>query len=84
MGRMQRRLGKLEDVSRTVVPPRSRWDLDLLDDDELAELEVLARKAAEANRTRAALVWTADDEAVLTRLGAKACRDRDLAASAET
>lgn len=84
MGRLGRRLGKLENVSRAVVLPRSGWDLACLDDDELDELEVLARKAAEANRTGVALVWNAEDEAALTRLGAKAYRDRGLAASART
>jgi hypothetical protein len=47
---MQRRLGKLEDVSRAVVPPGSGWDLACLGDDELEELAVLAGKAEEANR----------------------------------
>jgi hypothetical protein len=81
---MQRRLGKLECVARAVVPPQSGWDLTRLDDDELDELEVLARKAEEANRTGAALVWNADEEEALTRLGAKAHRDKGLAASAES
>jgi hypothetical protein len=45
VGRMQRRLGKLEGMSRAVVPSQLGRDLACLDDDELDELAGLARKA---------------------------------------
>lgn len=84
MGRLQRRLAQLEGMSRVVVPPQSGWDLSLLDDNEVEELAVLACKAEEANRAGAAVDWTADEVAALTRLGNKAHRDGDIAASGMT
>jgi hypothetical protein len=74
VGRLGRRLGKLEGMSRAVVDRRSEWDLSLLSDDELEELAGLAGKAEEANRVGAAVDWTADEVAALTRLGNKAHR----------
>ncbi len=81
---MERRLGKLEGVSRVMAPPQSGWDLAHLDDDELAELRVLARKAEGARRTGRPVVWSPAEEAVLAKLSAKPRRDGSASAKATT
>lgn len=75
MQRLERRLGKLVALSRLVASCQSRWGLSCLDDNELKELMVLARKVEDAHRTGEPVVWAADEKAVLTRLGAKAYWD---------
>lgn len=50
-------------------------DLTCPHDDELDELEVLARKVEEVSRAGVDRAWMAEDEAVLTRLGATRHRD---------
>jgi hypothetical protein len=84
VGRIQRRLAQLEGVTRAVVPPRSGWDLALLDDDELEELVVLARKAEGTRRTGRTVVWSPVEEAVLAKLSAKPRRDGSASAKATT
>jgi hypothetical protein len=78
---MQRRLGKLERVTRPEVPRQSGWDLSLLDDDALEELAVLAEKAEGTRRVGRTVVWNPAEEAVLARLGTKAHQDGGLAAN---
>lgn len=51
MGRLGRRLARLEGVSRVLADRQPAWDLTRLTDDEPADLEALARKAEEANRS---------------------------------
>lgn len=75
MGRLGRRLGKLEGVAQAVVPAQSRRDLSVFDDDELEELAGLAQKAEEANRAGAAVIWSEAEAAALARLSAKIQRE---------
>ncbi len=79
MGRLGRRLGKLEGTVRvTASKTTPAWDLEALDDDELTELDGLVRKADEAKRAGRAVEWTADEARALLRLKAKVRRDEDV------
>lgn len=84
MGRMERRLGRLEGVAGREARRASEWDLSVFDDDELEELAVLARKAEDANRLGRTVVWKADEAAALIRLKVKSRRAGGVAASIRT
>ena len=80
MRRLDRRLAQLEGVNRITFSPQAVWDLTLLDHGELVALDALAHKAEVAAQAGDAVVWTAEEEAALIRLGAAACRDGDVPA----
>lgn len=71
MGRIGRRVDKLEEVSQAMVQHRSEWDLSVFDDDELEQLAVLVRKAESETELGHAGEWSAEGEALLERLDAK-------------
>ncbi len=71
MGRLGRRLGKLEGSVRATATSAAAWDLEVLSDDELTELEGLVRKADAAKRRGEAVEWSADEAQALLRLKAK-------------
>ncbi len=77
MGRLGRRLGKLEGTVRATATSAAIWDLEVLDDDELTELEGLVRKADGAKRRGEAVAWTAEEARTLLRLKAKVRQGRD-------
>ena len=63
------RAGRLEEsLARRPRPPRPRHDFSALDDRELDDLASLAEKAEAAGGNPD---WTAEELAVLERLGAK-------------
>jgi hypothetical protein len=75
VGRLQRRLGRLEGVARAVVDRRSDRDLSIFDDDEIEALAAFAAKveACPDGRERRH-VFTAEECRVLERLQVKHAR----------
>ncbi len=81
MGRLGRRLGKLEGSVRAPATSAAIWDLEVLSDDELTELKGLVRKADAAKRRGEAVEWTADEARALLRLKAKVRQGKAVVAN---
>lgn len=75
---MGRRLEKLEGTVRVTATSAPGWDLEVLDDDELSQLEVLVRKADAAKRAGRVVEWTADEARALLRLKTSVHRGKGL------